>query len=154
MRDPLLCPRPGDVVESAKGKKREVAYVTLAGVVVYDAIGKKKTTVDHTCHPKTWQRWAKGGTVVKRGPDKPHLPRKRTVDFDYFMEGQVTGIANKIMNSANKGSGVIGSTPSDEVVRALFEVGLACYLEWGWRIREQVKDRVQELCEIKTSRCV
>lgn len=150
MRDPLTDPRPGDVVVSAKNRKREVAYVTITDTIVYDALGKKTTSVDNTCDLKTWKRWASKGAVVKRGPDEPRLPHERPIAFDLDLQGQIMGIANKVMNDDKRPlEEGIGMTPNDEALRAIIEIGLAHYWSYAYEARWRVRDRIIELCEQK-----
>jgi hypothetical protein len=129
---------------------REVCYVTIREVVIYNAVGKRKTTADNTCDLKTWKRWARNGLVVAHGPDEPLQPDERRVAFNRDLDREVLAIANKVMTEVNRprlGQVKISCSPSDEAARALIELGLAYYWSRDYSARWLLRDRVVELCE-------
>ena len=149
-RDPLLDPRPGDVVISTKLKTRRVVYVTFFDQVIYDS-------VDYPHQPqkiidlKTWQRWAKGGKVQVRGCDEDQWVYLHATYGKPVMKltpeecDQVRAIANRVMNE-NPDRLVI-TTPFDETLRTVFQVGLAYFLQE--RGRRGMKDRIAEQFPLK-----
>lgn len=144
VRCPLTEPRTGDVVRSKKGRTRRVVYVNVLGRVVYDS-------VDYPSQPqkiidlKTWIRWTKGGTIVENGDDIDHGYRDDSVSISYDAVGQITLIANRVMNEAERGT--FTTTPSHLAIEALLELGIAVWLNGAYGIKKIVKERMIELSQ-------
>ncbi len=121
-RDPRIDPKPGDLLESARGQARQVVYVTMCDQVVYDP----PRGPQRLCDLKTWRRWAKGATVQVRAP-KPisaeivyaHPTPPRAIE-------QVRLIANRVMSSSPPGT--FTTTPDEEVATALLELAIGMAL--------------------------
>lgn len=120
VREPRVDPRPGD--ELSKGKvSRYVTFVSVGGqthregLVVYET-GQRSS--QKKCDLRTWRRWAKKAGVAHIG--KPPIDVCLSVHVPHHVQQQITGLANRFINNG----GLSTSTPFDETVEALLELGL------------------------------
>ena len=148
-RDPRIDPRPFDEVKSAKGIHRKVVYITLMDQVIYDPVSKSgKVGEQRVCDLKTWRKWAKDGEVLTIHTDVPSFT-ETGVESNFHISGQLTLIANNIMDLANfrekrrTGGTAISGTPQVEVAQVLFEMGLAAYFK-GHDFKRRVDAEVEK----------
>jgi hypothetical protein len=137
-RNPRIDPLPGDWVVVGD-VMRQVVYVSVAGKVVYDAYEadtERCTKGQVVCEMSTWRRWAKSGEVRRRAVAVRNNDEK--IALSHWESGQVTGLANRLKHAR------VG-TPTDETIKALFELGLdfALTLEGEGRLKKILDVRVR-----------